>query len=102
MIQNGSPITVQGRTNIMKTIAFAAAVAAATLAISAASTPAFAQSQGSFGKAKVTYDVKTDRYCFRETVTGSLVPVTQCQSKADWARNGLTISRKSTVQLAHR
>jgi uncharacterized protein YdeI (BOF family) len=86
----------------MKTIAFAAAVAAATLAISAASTPAFAQSQGSFGKAKVTYDVKTDRYCFRETVTGSLVPVTQCQSKADWARNGLTISRKSTVQLAQR
>jgi len=50
----------------------------------------------------VTYDVKTDRYCFRETVTGSLVPVTQCQSKADWARNGLTISRTSTVQLAQR
>ncbi|CCW15786.1 hypothetical protein EBBID32_1140 [Sphingobium indicum BiD32] len=86
----------------MKTIAFAAAIVAATLAVSAASTPAFAQSHGSFGKAKVTYDAKTDRYCFRETVTGSLVPVTQCQSKAEWARNGLTISRKSSVQLAQR
>lgn len=86
----------------MKTIAFAAAVVAATLAVSAASTPAFAAAQGSFGKAKVTYDAKTDRYCFRETVTGSLIPVTQCQSKAEWARNGLTISRKSNVQLAQR
>mgnify|MGYP001035425056 FL=1 len=86
----------------MKPIAFAAAVVAATLAVSAASTPAFAEARGSFGKAKVTYDAKTDRYCFRETVTGSLIPVTQCQSKGEWARNGLTISRKSSVQLAQR
>jgi hypothetical protein len=86
----------------MKTIAFAAAIVAATLAVSAASTPAFAEAQGSFGHAKVTYDAKTDRYCFRETVTGSLIPVAQCQSKAEWARNGLTISRKSSVQLAQR
>ncbi|WP_420143627.1 hypothetical protein [Sphingobium sp.] len=87
----------------MKTIAFIAAVAVATVAVSASSTPAFAQPQGKFGSAKVTYDDKTDRYCFRETVTGSLVPVTQCQSKDEWAQNGLTIHHdKLAVQLARR
>lgn len=86
----------------MKTIAFAAAIAAATLAISAASTPAFAQAKGSFGKAKVNYNQKTDRYCFRETMSGSLAPVIQCQSKAKWAQDGLTISHKPAVLLAQR
>ncbi|MFZ2998600.1 hypothetical protein [Sphingobium sp.] len=86
----------------MKTIAFAAAVIAATVAVSAAATPAFAQSHGSFGKAHVTYNQKTDRYCFRETVPSSLVPVVQCRSKDEWARNGLTITHKTSVQLAQR
>ncbi len=86
----------------MKTIAFAAAIVAATLAVSAASTPAFAQSQGSFGKAKVTYNEKTDRYCFRETVSGSLAPMIRCRSKAQWAQAGLTITHKASVQLAQR
>jgi hypothetical protein len=86
----------------MKTIAFVAAIAAATVAVSAASTPAFAQAKGSFGAAKVTYDSKTDRYCFRETVTGSLIPVTQCRSRSEWAQTGLTITHKSVVQLAQR
>lgn len=86
----------------MKTIAFAAAILAATVAVSAAATPAFAQAQGSFGKAHVTYNQKTNRYCFRETVPSALVPVVQCRSKDEWARNGLTISHKSTMQLAQR
>ena len=87
----------------MKTIAFAAAILAATVAVSAAATPAFAKAQGSFGAAKVTYDAKTDRYCFRETVTGSLIPVTQCRSKSEWAQNGLSISHSQpVVQLARR
>jgi len=86
----------------MKTIAFAAAIVAATLAVSAASTPAFAQPQGSFGKAKVTYDQKNDRYCFRETVSGSRVPLTRCRSKAQWSQAGLTITHKASVQMAQR
>ncbi|EQB30913.1 hypothetical protein [Sphingobium ummariense] len=85
----------------MKTIAFAAAVVAATVAISAAATPAFARAEGSYRGAKVTLQ-KDGRYCFRQEVTGSLVPVTDCRSKEEWAQAGLTISRKSTVQLAQR
>ncbi|BBF71838.1 MULTISPECIES: hypothetical protein [Sphingomonadaceae] len=86
----------------MKTIAFIAAVAVATVAVSAASTPAFAQAQGSFGAAKVTYDARTDRYCFKETVTGSLIPVIRCRSKGEWAQDGLTISHKPAAQFAQR
>ncbi|KQN07486.1 hypothetical protein ASE85_17950 [Sphingobium sp. Leaf26] len=87
----------------MKTIAFAAAIVAATVAVSASATPAFAQPEGRYGSAKVTYDASTDRYCFRETMTGSIIPVTQCRSKSEWAQNGLTINHsKSAVQLARR
>ncbi|CAM8672797.1 hypothetical protein [Sphingobium sp.] len=86
----------------MKTIAFIAAIAVATVAVSAASTPAFAQAQGNFGAAKVRYDVKTDRYCFKQVVTGSLIPVTQCRSKREWAQAGLTISHKPAVRFAQR
>lgn len=88
----------------MKTIAFVAAVAFAAVTVSASSTPAFAQdeAQGSFGTAKVTYDQKTDRYCFKDYVSGSLAPVTHCRSKGEWADAGLTISHTSTVQLAQR
>lgn len=87
----------------MKTIAFAAAIVAATLAVSATATPAFAQAEGRFGAAKVTYDASSDRYCFRETLTGSIIPVTQCRSKSEWAQDGLTISHsKPVVQLARR
>lgn len=86
----------------MKTIAFAAAITAAAIVVSAAGTPAFAQAQGSFGAAKVTYDSKTNSYCFKEKVTGSLIPVTQCRSRSEWAQAGLTITHKSAVQLAQR
>lgn len=86
----------------MKTIAFIAAVAVATVAVSAATTPAFAKAEGKFGAAKVTYNEATGRYCFKETVTGSHIPVTQCRTKDEWAQAGLTISRKSSVQFAQR
>lgn len=87
----------------MKTIAFAAAVVVATVAVSAAATPAFAQSQPASSSVKVRYEAKTDRYCIRETQSGTIVPLTQCRSKTDWAQNGLTISHaKPAVQLARR
>lgn len=86
----------------MKTIALAAAIVAATVAVSAAATPAFAKAQGRFGDAKVTYNAAQDRYCFREPRAGSVVPVTTCRSKADWALEGLTIRHKPVVQVAQR
>ncbi len=82
----------------MKTIAIIAAAAAMTVA----ATPAFAQPVGKFGNAKVSYEEKTDRYCFREAQSGTLVPRVDCRSKQDWAEAGLTISRKPAVQLAQR
>lgn len=86
----------------MKTIAFIAAIAVATVTTSAASAPAFAQAHGSAGAVKVRYDAKTDRYCVRQPLVGSLAPSVQCRSKAAWAQAGLTISHKSPVQFAQR
>lgn len=93
---------IQGRTNIMKTIAFTAALVAATITLASASTPVFAQPKGSFGSTKVTYQAKTGRYCFKDVVTGSRIPVTQCRTQEEWAKAGLTITRKPAVQLARR
>lgn len=86
----------------MKTIAFIAAIAVATVTISAASAPAYAQAHGRFGDADVRYDAKTDRYCFRQAVTGSQIPSIECRTKTEWAEAGLTISHKSAVQFAQR
>ena len=38
----------------------------------------------------------------RKTPAGSMVPRTECRTKAEWADAGLTISRKSSMQLAQR
>jgi len=81
----------------MKSIVIVSAIALTTLA-----TPALAQPEGTFGRAKVSYDARTDSYCFREAPAGSLVPRTDCRSKAEWAQAGLTISHKATVQMAQR
>ncbi|ETI63827.1 hypothetical protein C100_10480 [Sphingobium sp. C100] len=81
----------------MKTIAIIAAAA-----IAAVATPAFAQPEGTFGRAKVSFDETTDSYCFREVPAGSLVPRTDCRTKGEWADAGLKITRKPAVQLAQR
>jgi hypothetical protein len=87
----------------MNTIAFTAAMIVAGLTVSAAATPAFAKSEGRFGNARVTYQADSGRYCFREARTGSLIPMTTCRSKAEWAQQGLTIRHKAaTVQMAQR
>jgi hypothetical protein len=88
----------------MKTIAFTAAVIVAGLTVSAAATPAFAKPEGRFGAAKVTYDAVSERYCFREMRSGSMIPATTCRSKGEWAQQGLTIRHKpaARVQLAQR
>lgn len=86
----------------MKIIAFAAAVVAATVAISAAATPAFAQSDVGANHVKVHYQENTGRYCVRQDRAGSLTPSIECRNKADWAQQGVTISHKAPVQLAQR
>ena len=82
----------------MKTIA----IIATCLLYTSPTAPAFAQPEGKFGNAKVRYEEKTDRYCFREVQPSTLVPRVDCRSKQDWADAGLTISRKPAVQLAQR
>lgn len=77
------------------------AIIAATV-LAAASAPAFAQAEGSFDGAKVTYNAKKNAYCFTEARTGSLIPQTECRSKAEWADAGLNIAHKPAVQLAQR
>lgn len=86
----------------MKTIAFAAAIVAASIAVSAAATPAFAQSEGRFGAVKITYNQNSGRYCVRQPQAGTRVPSIQCRSKSDWAQQGVTITHKAPVQLAQR
>ena len=82
----------------MKTITIIAAATAMTVA----AAPAFAQPEGKFGNAKVRYEEKTDRYCFREVQPSTLVPRVDCHSKQEWAEAGLTISHQSPFQLARR
>lgn len=67
-------------------------IAAAALG---ATAPAFAatthDSEG--GQVKVTYDAKHDKYCVSDMVTGSRLPVKDCRTQQDWAKDGLVVSK---------
>ncbi|MEG3165233.1 hypothetical protein U1701_11565 [Sphingomonas sp. PB2P19] len=87
----------------MLMIAALLAAAAGTPAVAgdspAASVTALAPaSAGSSPRYVVRYDAKHDRYCVRERgagpITGSRLVPERCQSRADWAADGLTIARK--------
>lgn len=82
----------------MKSIAIVVIAAVMTTA----AAPAFARAEGSFGRAKVTFNEKTNTYCFKEEQAGSLVPRVDCRTKAEWSDAGLTITHKPAVQLAQR
>lgn len=82
----------------MKIIA-AIAIAAS---ISIAATPAFAKAQGSFGREKVSFNEKTNKYCFKHARPDSLIPHNECRTKQEWAQAGLTITHKPAIQLAQR
>jgi hypothetical protein len=81
-------------------------MAAAGVTLAGASAPAFAhhgaaqQQTNSDGTGKVTFDPATQKYCFNKTmtndteVTGSMLPHTECKTQAQWAAEGVTISRK--------
>lgn len=80
----------------------AIAIVAIVAGMTSLAAPASAQVQGSFGNAKVTYNAKTEKYCFRETRPSSLVPSIQCRTASEWADLGLTITRKPATQFAQR
>jgi hypothetical protein len=61
-----------------------------------ASAPAFALSgQTVFADgSSMKLDQSTGKYCLTQNVTGSHVPQVTCQTKADWAKDGLSITVK--------
>lgn len=81
----------------MSTIARRAALgfAVASLVLGA-SAPAFAHASPTTftDGSTMTLDQNTGKYCLTEKVTGSNIPVVTCQSKSDWAKDGLTINLK--------
>ncbi|AUW56897.1 hypothetical protein C1T17_01235 [Sphingobium sp. SCG-1] len=82
----------------MKAIAIIA-IAAASMTVA---SPAFAKPQGTFGRATVSFNQKTNTYCFKEAREDSHIPHTECRTKEEWADAGLTITRKPAVQLVQR
>lgn len=78
------------------------AVIAIAASISTAATPAFAKAEGSFGREKVSFNEKTNRYCFKYARPDSRIPYNECRTKEDWAQAGLTITHKPAIQLAQR
>ncbi len=65
-----------------------------------ATAPAFAAAQGNSDKLRITYDAKHDKYCVSQMVTGNLLPVKDCRTKQDWAKNGVAIERSNADKLA--
>ncbi|HMI19180.1 MAG TPA: hypothetical protein VK533_06525 [Sphingomonas sp.] len=65
-----------------------------------ATAPAFAASQSGSEKPTVTYDAKHDKYCVSQMVTGNILPVKDCRTKKEWAKNGLTIQDPSEEKMA--
>ncbi|MDX3901093.1 MAG: hypothetical protein QHC40_11390 [Sphingobium sp.] len=79
-----------------------ATIVAIAAALTSLAAPALAQPEGSFGKAKVTFDRKLNKYCLKEVLPSTIVPAISCRTAEDWAQAGLTISHKPAVQLARR
>jgi len=55
--------------------------------------PAFAAQRGDPDQPRITYDAKHDKFCISQMVTGSRLPVQDCRTKEDWAKEGLTLSK---------
>jgi hypothetical protein len=46
-------------------------------------------------KSTVVVDHKTGKYCLRsDAVTGSIIPLNECHTVDDWAKQGVTFSRR--------
>ena len=65
-----------------------------------ATAPAFALSPSASGKPTLTYDAKHDKYCVSQMVTGNLLPVKDCRTKKEWAKDGLAIQDSNEEKMA--
>jgi hypothetical protein len=95
--QAGRPAIETRKEVSMSTIARRSAIglAVASLMLDAAA-PAFALAAPTVfaDGGTMTLDKTTGNYCLSEQVTGSRIANVTCQSKADWAKDGLTITSK--------
>lgn len=78
---------------MIKTAAFALtaalmSVAPAAFAEPAKTAPEPATEQAEVVQAPAARSAKPVRYCVIETMTGSRIPVKQCQSREDWLAQG--------------
>jgi len=69
------------------------------LLAAAAASPALAHPSGQHRAelsdgSTITYDAKTDQYCWTHSMTGSNLPRRECHSQQEWAKLGLHISGK--------
>jgi len=64
-------------------------IAAATLGTIA---PAFAAERANSDQPRISYDAKHDKFCISQLVTGSRLPAQDCRTKAEWAKEGLTLN----------
>lgn len=78
-------------------IAAAAAATATPAALPVVATPPAAPARGD-SRYVVRYDGRTNRYCIRDRNgvpdTGTHIIAIECRTVADWADNGLTITRR--------
>ncbi len=66
--------------------------AAAAILLTTGAVAAMAEN---FDQPKVTIDHKTGAYCVSSGVfTGSRIPQRECRSVGDWAKDGVTFSRR--------
>jgi hypothetical protein len=62
------------------------------ITLGATAAPALAAPSSDGDQQKVTYNAKTNKYCFSGTVTGSRLISRDCRTKEDWAKDGVTIA----------
>jgi len=58
-------------------------------------TGAVAAMADTVAQPKISIDHKTGAYCIKsDAVTGSVIPQIECHSVSDWAKQGVTFSRR--------
>jgi hypothetical protein len=82
-----------GGDTLMKTALIAGA--SALLATLAATSPVIA-AEG----VKMNYDAKSDKYCYKDSFTGSRMPKTVCRSRAELEADGIKVPVSKKTEVA--
>ena len=72
----------------------------AALVLGSLAAPAFAKAGDDGDRLPVTYDAKHDKYCVSQEVTGQLIPLRACKTKAEWAKLGAVVGDKPATKVA--